>query len=222
MVNPNGPSNPADTRKKKTLLDTDTVNHHSSDAKEISPFIWINSIPNFLTLLRIGVIPILIVCLLKTSQTAHLIGAGCFMIACLTDYLDGYLARVYLQTTRLGEFLDPFADKLLIVSTLFLLAGLNYLSLFSLIPALIIVCREMFISALREFLSSHKQLTLPVTSLAKWKTTFQMIALTILLVRHETPLWIGSIGEWLLWIAAGLAIWTGLQYFQSAFKTFFR
>ncbi len=144
------------------------------------------------------------------------------MMACLTDYLDGYIARTYAQTTRLGKFLDPIADKILVISTLFLMGGQGHLSSLALIPALVIICREMMISALREFLSSYQQPILPVSSLAKWKTTFQMVALTLLFVRKEVPLWIGGIGEGFLWVAALLTVWTGAQYFRSIYTIFLR
>jgi cardiolipin synthase len=182
---------------------------------------WTAHIPNFLTLLRIGAIPVLVFCFFKTSPLAHWVGAALFVIACLTDYLDGYLARVYFRTTRLGAFLDPLADKLLIVSTLFLLAGLRRLGSELLIPALVIVCREMMVSALREFLSTHQRMMLPVSRLAKWKTACQMLAIVLLLIRQDLPEWIQRVGGDLLWIAALLTAWTGWRYFRSTFSRSF-
>ena len=126
-------------------------------------------LPNLLTLLRIVFIPIVGALFYLQSSTGHYIAAALFILACVTDYLDGYYARIYHQVTDLGRFLDPIADKLLICSTLLLLVGFDQIKGLSLIPAIVILCREILVSGLREYLA-EAHLSLPVSALAKWKT----------------------------------------------------
>lgn len=165
-------------------------------------------LPNVLTFFRIAMIPVVAICLLKNSMIAVVF----FALACLTDYLDGYIARTFSYTSRLGAFLDPVADKLLVASTLLLLAGLGRISLYGLVPAVIILCREILISGLREFLSAH-QVFLPVTKLGKWKTAVQMLSLICLLINYQTTY---VVGEVLLWCASLLATISAIQYFKSS------
>lgn len=163
-------------------------------------------------------IPVVGICLVKGSVVALI----CFVLACLSDYLDGYAARTFSNPSRLGEFLDPLADKLLVASTLLLLAGMGQLSRSALIPATIILCREIIISGLREFVSSHQTL-LPVTKFGKWKTTIQMVALTLLLSRNlfkELDEGITYAGEIFLWIASILSIISAVQYIKKSFFYF--
>src|ERR1700749_3378592 len=128
------------------------------------------NLPNLLTLLRIALIPIVIVAFFHDSHFNRWLAAIVFFLACLTDFFDGYLARLWAQTSRAGQFLDPMADKLLVVSTLFLLASFGRIQGITLIPAVIIIWREILVSGLREF-TGHYNVKLDVTNLAKWKTS---------------------------------------------------
>lgn len=179
------------------------------------------TIPNILTLLRIGLIPIMTAAFYAQSSMGAWIAATCFLIACVTDYLDGLMARLLSQTSKLGQFLDPTADKLLIASTVFLLAGFDKMSRPSLIPALIILCREILVSGLREILLELK-VPMPVTKLAKWKTGVQMVALSSLMVndavKFGSPMQV--IGEGFLWLAAFLTLITGYNYLRAGLKHF--
>ena len=138
-----------------------------------------------------------------------------FVAAAVTDYFDGYLARSRNETSAFGRLLDPIADKLLVASALVvILAKPNMVwSTLTYIPAFIILCREILVSGLREFLR-EVNVGLPVTRLAKWKTGFQMTALSMMLF-HGWWIW-SYLGEFLLWIAAALTFITGYQYFQKS------
>ncbi len=179
------------------------------------------TIPNILTSIRILLIPVIIFAFYRESSLGYWVAAICFIGACVTDYLDGLMARLLSQSSKLGQFLDPTADKLLVASTLFLLVGFDKISKLSFIPAIIILCREIMISGLREVLSELK-IPVPVTVLAKWKTMLQMLSLSILMVsgtvRFEGIL--HQIGEIFLWIAAALTIVTGFSYLRSGFHHF--
>ncbi|AIL12809.1 CDP-diacylglycerol--glycerol-3-phosphate 3-phosphatidyltransferase [Candidatus Paracaedimonas acanthamoebae] len=170
-------------------------------------------LPNYLTLFRIALIPVVAALFYLNSDLGYWIASFFFVIACITDYLDGYYARTLRQTTQLGQFLDPMADKLLIASTLLLLVGFDRIKGISLIPAIIILCRELLVSGLREFLAETK-MSMPVTPLAKWKTALQMTSLTILIA--ATPitnfLYLHALGIFGLWVSAVLTLMTGYDY----------
>lgn len=173
------------------------------------------NLPNLLTISRIVVIPVIFLTLYINSFAWQMFTAILFVIASITDYFDGYLARSRNQTSAFGRLLDPIADKLLVSSALVLiLAKPDMLSFkISYIPAFIILCREILVSGLREFLR-EVNVGLPVTRLAKWKTGFQMTALAMMLFNG---LWHwNGIGEFLLWIAGALTFITGYQYFQKS------
>ncbi len=176
-------------------------------------------LPNLLTVSRIIVIPVVVGLGYLPNTTSHIFAATLFVLACFTDYLDGYFARIWRQTTSFGRFLDPIADKLLVAATLLMLVELERVRGLSLIPALIILCREILVSGLREFLA-ELQVPLPVSRLAKWKTTLQMIALGCLLMGpttfYKVPLQtIGLIG---LWSAAILTVITGYDYLKASLQ----
>jgi len=176
-------------------------------------------LPNLLTISRIIVIPVVVCLGYMSSTTSHILAACLFMIACFTDFLDGYFARIWHQTTSLGRFLDPIADKLLVAATLLMLVELERIRGLSLIPALIILCREILVSGLREFLA-ELHVPLPVSRLAKWKTALQMIALGCLLMSpaafYKIPLQtLGLIG---LWSAAILTVITGYDYLKASLR----
>lgn len=172
--------------------------------------------PNFLTLLRIGIIPIVIVIFFLPFVWAHYLAAGLFAVACFTDWLDGFLARKLGQSSSFGAFFDPVADKLLVSASLLLLVGspqLHYITL----PAIVIVGREIVISALREWMAELGQRTsMAVSYVGKVKTTLQMVAITLLLAFHQSQTWYGLSGTILLYVAAILTIWSMLEYLKIA------
>lgn len=173
------------------------------------------SLPNILTISRIVVIPLIFLSVYITSKMWAVFAAVLFIVASITDYFDGYLARARGEVSAFGRLLDPIADKLLVASALVvLLAKPDMLvTKLSYIPVVVILCREILVSGLREFLMEVK-VGMPVTRLAKWKTGFQMTALSMLLLKG---VWFwGGIGEILLWVAGVLTFITGYQYFQKS------
>ena len=187
------------------------------------------SIPNLLTLSRMALIPIIMAAFYTDNHIGRWVATLAFISACFTDFLDGYVARLWSQTSRLGQFLDPIADKLLVASTLLMLVGFGRIRPVSFLPAIIILCREILVSGLREFLSDL-QVQMPVTTLTKWKTAAQMAASAVPRRRPSTTrsLFIGDIspfgnavnliGEGLLWIAAVLTLITGYAYLKSSLR----
>lgn len=187
------------------------------------------NIPNLLTMGRIWSIPAIVLTMFldKISENADKptwawIGVGLFVIAGITDYMDGYLARHLKQLSRFGRILDPIADKLLVGSILIMLAWQGKLDSIMVVPAVIILCREILVSGLREFLAEI-QVGCPVTKLAKWKTACQMVALPVLMVAKANYsgfasgflTWTGWIA---LWGAAILTVKTGYDYWKSGRK----
>ncbi|MBR1948891.1 MAG: CDP-diacylglycerol--glycerol-3-phosphate 3-phosphatidyltransferase [Alphaproteobacteria bacterium] len=173
------------------------------------------NLPNILTISRIVVIPAIFLSVYITSTLWALIAAILFIVASITDYFDGYLARARGQTSAFGRLLDPIADKLLVTSALVVLLAKPDMVVckLSFIPVIVILCREILVSGLREFLR-EVNVGMPVTRLAKWKTGFQMTALSMMLLKG---FWYwGEIGEFLLWIAGVLTFITGYQYFQKS------
>lgn len=174
------------------------------------------NIPNILTFSRIIAIPIMVCLLLFVPDPAgSWLALSVYSFACITDFFDGYLARAWHQQSAFGRFLDPIADKLLISSVLLVLVGIDRFQGLSVLPAAIILCREILVSGLREFLAEI-QVGIPVSTLAKWKTGIQMLAMGFLLVGPNGPefgplstLEIGISG---LWIAASLTVITGADY----------
>ena len=175
------------------------------------------NLPNLLTISRIVVIPVIFLSIYITTEVWSIFAAILFIIASITDYFDGYLARARNQTSAFGRLLDPIADKLLVASALIVILakpGMVWTQL-SFIPVIVILCREILVSGLREFLR-EVNVGMPVTRLAKWKTGFQMTALSMMLLRG---VWYwGGIGEFLLWIAGILTFITGYQYFQKSLE----
>ena len=149
------------------------------------------NLPNILTISRIAVIPLIFMSIYFTSYAWAMLAGSLFIAASITDYLDGYLARAWNETSAFGRLLDPIADKLLVATALVvILAKKNMYTLdITIIPAFVILCREILVSGLREFLR-EVNVGLPVTKLAKWKTAFQMTALAMMLFKD---LWIGAI-----------------------------
>ena len=195
-------------------------------------------LPNILMLFRIVLIPIIIISFYVPWKMTNLIVASLFLLASITDYFDGYFARLYKVQSNFGKCFDPIADKLLVAVSLLMLVNFSS-SLLILIPSIIIICREILVSGLREFLATLN-VGVPVTRLAKWKTAFQMAAITALLLAskgsnytYETIMeffeiepilrvffygWIEIIGIILLNISAILTIITGYAYFKVGIK----
>ncbi|MCE1237774.1 MAG: CDP-diacylglycerol--glycerol-3-phosphate 3-phosphatidyltransferase [Hyphomicrobiales bacterium] len=178
------------------------------------------SIPNILTYGRILAVPAVVACFAlpgTPSPTSRWVALGLFAAAAITDFFDGYLARAWGQQSSLGRMLDPIADKLLVASCLMILVDVRTIQGWSVIAAVIILCREILVSGLREFLAELR-VSVPVTWLAKWKTTAQLIALGFLIVGDAGNVvfpWTVETGLVLLWISAVLTLYTGWDYFRS-------
>ena len=175
------------------------------------------NIPIFLTLLRILVIPVIVLAYYAPFAFNHWFCAVLFAMASLTDWLDGYLARTWGQTSALGRFLDPLADKLIIATCLVLLVAQPFLP-YIMLPAAIIVAREITISALREWMAEiGKRTSVAVSYIAKVKTTLQMLAVLCLLTYSPGDnLIIVSAGYLLLYVASLLTVWTMCAYLRTA------
>ncbi len=181
-------------------------------------------LPNLLTLSRIAAIPLLVLLAALRTPWGDVGACAIFCIAAITDYFDGKIARERKLISAFGRMLDPIADKLLVGSALMLLAGLERLSPWGLLPAIVILLREILVSGLREFLAGLA-VGLPVTRLAKWKTGVQMVALGILLAGDTAAgalgvgfLPVSEIGEALLWAAAVLTLITGWDYLRAGLR----
>ena len=182
------------------------------------------SIPNLLTMFRIFAVPILVALLWYPGwELGWLLGFGLYCLMGITDYFDGYLARAQGAVSKLGIFLDPIADKIMIAAVILMLVGTRHdaaaISGIHLIPALVILLREIAVSGLREFLAGS-QISVPVSNLAKWKTTFQLVALGALILAGGLPaeLWIKQVGIASLWAAAALTGLTGWEYLRVGIK----
>lgn len=181
------------------------------------------SLPNLLTISRILAIPLIVALFWFKGDSARWATLALFTLAGITDYFDGMLARSMGQMSNLGRFLDPVADKLLVSALLIMLVWSGNISGLVILPALVILCREILVSGLREFLASIK-VGVPVSNLAKWKTGVQMVALGFLIVGAAGPVFLHPditttlIGEAMLWGAALLTIITGYDYFRAGLK----
>ena len=174
------------------------------------------NIANILTMSRIAAIPLIAALLFFDQPLLRWAAFALYAIACITDFFDGYIARRMAQVSALGRFLDPIADKLLVGVTLFMLAALGRISAPAILPALVILAREILVSGLREHLATLR-VRLPVSRLAKWKTGIQMAAIVVLLIGDAGPaaLSLRFIGEGLLWVAAALTLVTGYDYLRA-------
>ncbi len=180
------------------------------------------SLANKLTLSRIVIIPVILILLVLPYGWAAWGALFLFSVAGVTDWFDGYLARRENQVSKIGQFLDPIADKLLVSAVLLLLVYNQKIDGLTVLPAVIILLREVAVSGLREFLADLR-VGVPVSRLAKWKTTIQLIALGFLIVGTENaPTWIPAtlIGDILLWIAGVFTVITGYDYWRASEKHF--
>jgi len=183
------------------------------------------NIPNLLTYGRIAAVPLIVLCFfvegrLHGSDFARWSALAIYVVASITDFFDGYLARIWNQMSNIGRMLDPIADKLLVSSILLLLAADGTIAGWSIWAAIIILCREILVSGLREYLAELK-VSVPVTWIAKWKTTIQMIAIGFLLAGpagDKVVPYVSEAGLALLWIAALITIYTGYDYFRAGLK----
>ncbi len=183
------------------------------------------NIPNALTLLRIILIPVLVGVAyipFASGQVApwlpfewrYLVAALVFLVAAITDWFDGYLARTLNQSSAFGRFLDPVADKLMVAAALIILVQWHSSNLLVVMSAIIIVCREITISALREWMAElGKRASVAVSYIGKLKTAMQMTAINVLLLHHPV---LDRLGMLLLIVAAGLTLWSMLVYLRAA------
>ena len=183
------------------------------------------TLPNLLTLSRILAVPILVFLLWRPTPVDYLITFVLYCLVGVTDYFDGYLARAQGLTSRLGQFLDPIADKIMVGAVLIMLISsrkanpVPEIEGLHIIPALVILLREIIVSGLREFLAGL-QISVPVSALAKWKTTFQLVALGALILGGGLPgePWVHDVGIFSLWAAAALTLVTGYDYLRIGLK----
>ena len=184
------------------------------------------TLPNLLTLSRILAVPILVFLLWRPTPIDYAITFVLYCIVGITDYFDGYLARAQGQISRLGQFLDPIADKIMVAAVIVMLLASRrangeppIIQDLHVIPALIILLREIIVSGLREFLAEVR-VGVPVSALAKWKTTLQLVALGALILGGALPSqpWVQSVGLASLWAAAALTLLTGYDYLRIGLR----
>ncbi len=183
------------------------------------------NLPNMLTYARILAVPLIVLCFylegrIRPTDWWRWAAVSIFIAASITDYLDGYIARIWKQTSNIGKMLDPIADKLLVSAALLLLAYDRTIDKWSLWAAIIILCREILVSGLREYLAALK-VSVPVTQLAKWKTAIQLVAVGFLLAGpagDKVLPYTTEIGLALLWVSAIVTLYTGYDYFRAGLK----
>jgi CDP-diacylglycerol--glycerol-3-phosphate 3-phosphatidyltransferase len=184
------------------------------------------SLPNLLTLSRIFAVPILVFLLWRPTAPDYAITFVLYCVVGITDYFDGYLARAQGRISRLGQFLDPIADKIMVAAVIVMLIASRkangeppILQDVHVIPALVILLREIIVSGLREFLASL-QISVPVSALAKWKTTFQLVSLGALILGGAVPeqQWVHLVGLFSLWAAAAMTLVTGYDYLRIGLR----
>jgi cardiolipin synthase (CMP-forming) len=183
------------------------------------------AVPNLLTYARIVAVPAVVACLywqdiLQGGIWLRWVAVSLFIAAGITDFLDGYLARKWGEFSSFGRMLDPIADKLLVASCLLMLAADGTIRGWSLWAAIVILCREILVSGLREYLAELR-VSVPVTRLAKWKTTLQLVAIGFLLAGEAgdsiVPV-VTPMGLSLLWLSALLTLYTGWDYFRAGVR----
>ena len=178
-------------------------------------------IPNYLTIGRIIIVPVFVVTFYLPGFYGDIIPFALFLIASFTDFLDGLLARMFKEESKLGELLDPIADKIIVATALLLLVMNSTIKNYEVIAAIIILTREILVSGLREFLAKD-QIRLTVSNLAKLKTFLQMVAIAILLTGETGNKILNfqdynaqTIGIILLWLSAFLTLYTGYEYLRK-------
>src|SRR5262245_15536663 len=188
------------------------------------------ALPNALTILRVVLVPVFAIAFVMPGEAARLVAFGIFVIAGVSDWLDGFAARKLKAGSDFGRMLDPIADKVLVAVALMMLVAEGtftqvkpngMLSLLKLVPALIILAREILVSGLREFLAGTR-VSVPVTTVAKFKTAVQMIAIGAMILTPLADVFVpgipsityAAIAYVLLWVAAALTVYTGVVYFR--------
>ena len=180
--------------------------------------VW--NLPNILTYGRIAAVPAVAGLLLWDTHAARWTALAIYVIAAITDFFDGYLARKWQQQSSLGRMLDPIADKVLVAVVLLVLCADGILAGGHIWAAVIILSREVLVSGLREYLG-ELQVSVPVTKIAKWKTTAQLVSIGFLIAgpTGETIIpYLTKFGIGLLWVAAGLTLYTGYDYFRAGIR----
>ena len=179
------------------------------------------NLSNILTLVRIIIIPIIVLCIYLKNPFFGWTAFILFCLASVTDYFDGYLARIRNEVTNFGTFLDPIADKLLVAAVILILTSKGVIADWETIPALIILLREITVSGLREYLAGIK-VSVPVSRIAKLKTLLQLCALALLILSESTTnvVLIIYLGKLFLWIAGLLTLYTAYDYVKASVKHF--
>jgi cardiolipin synthase len=177
------------------------------------------TLPNLLTISRIVAVPALVALLWFPGFATYLAAFVLYGLIAFTDWLDGYLARRMGTASKLGAFLDPIADKIMVAAVLLMLVARGAIGGVQVIAAIIILLREILVSGLREYLGG-RQVSIPVSRLAKWKTTFQMIALGAIILTIALPLqaWLWWTGVATLWLAALTTVITGWDYLRIGLR----
>lgn len=178
------------------------------------------TLPNLLTLSRIVAVPLLVALLWSPAwATGYALAFALYCLMGITDYFDGYLARANGAVSRLGVFLDPIADKIMVAAVILMLVDTRDIAGVQIVAAMVILLREIAVSGLREFLAPL-QVSMPVSRLAKWKTTLQLIALGALILGGalRAEAWIALVGQVALWGAAALTLVTGWDYLRVGLK----
>lgn len=180
------------------------------------------TLPNILTLLRVAMIPALVVLMYLPEPEARWAAFGVFVLAAITDWADGHVARITRSISRFGRMLDPVADKLIVAAALVMLVADRTLSGLAIVPAIVILCREILVSGLREFLATIR-VGMPVSGIAKFKTVLQLIAISALIaapVLEDIIPRAREIAEASLWLAAALTLYTGVAYLVLSARHF--
>ncbi|MBU3076493.1 CDP-diacylglycerol--glycerol-3-phosphate 3-phosphatidyltransferase [Sphingomonas quercus] len=177
------------------------------------------TLPNLLTLSRIVAVPLLVALLWHPLPSHYALCFALYVLMGVTDYFDGYLARAQGAVSRLGIFLDPIADKIMVAAVIVMLVFTRDIDDWNVIAAIIILVREIAVSGLREFLA-QLQVSVPVSKLAKWKTTFQLVSLGGIILAGALPGWesVRFVGVFSLWAAAVLTVITGWDYLRVGIR----
>jgi cardiolipin synthase (CMP-forming) len=181
------------------------------------------SLPNCLTYGRIAAVPVVVACLLGQQTWLNWLALAIYAAAAVSDFFDGYLARIWQQSSSLGRMLDPIADKLLVAACLLTMSAEGIIDGIHIWAAVVILSREILVSGLREFLAELR-VSVPVTRLAKWKTAAQMVAVGVLIIAPALDMQVAGVTEAglvLLWVSALLTLYTGYDYFRAGLKHVF-
>ncbi|MDR1391172.1 MAG: CDP-diacylglycerol--glycerol-3-phosphate 3-phosphatidyltransferase [Holosporales bacterium] len=173
------------------------------------------TLPNILTVSRVFVLPIFALGFFIESRLGAIISFSIFVLCCATDYLDGYYARMYKQTSKIGRMLDPLADKILISISILFIVGFDLISGYTIIAAAIILCREVIISGVRDVAETSER-NFKTSLLSKWKTASQMFSVAIVLLSNiGKSVAILKFGEIMFWTSSIIAIVSGITYCQK-------